>query len=141
MALKEFNYARPIAYYETDAMGVVHHSNFIRLFEDARVAWLRERGLDRIHTPHGDAVFAVVDAQCKYMKPLRFGDFARVRVQVAGDGAKIKFRYAIYKNDETEPASLGSTLHVSIDKSFRISKPPAELAGVLKEEAWTETWP
>jgi acyl-CoA thioester hydrolase len=137
----EFSYTRPVAYYETDAMGVVHHSNFIRMFEDARVAWLRERGIDKVHAPHSDVVFAVVDASCQYMKPLRFGDFVKVRMQVQGEGAKVRFRYAVYKNEEKDAASLGSTLHVAIDKNFKITKPPSALASILKEEKWTETWP
>lgn len=141
MGLKEFSFSRPVAYYETDAMGVVHHSNFIRIFEDARVAWLRDRGLDKLHAPYSETVFAVVDAHCRYLKPLRFGDFARVRVQVAVEGIKIKFRYAIYNGDDKEPATLGSTLHVAIDKDFKLSRPPDQLAELLKEEAWTETWP
>ncbi len=141
MALKEFVYKRPVAYYETDAMGVVHHSNFVRMFEDARVAWLRERRVERAHAPHSDVVFAVVDLKCQYMKPLRFGDFLNVRMQVQGDGAKVRFRYAIYKNEETETACVGTTLHVAVDKNFKISKPPTEVVMVLKEEEWTETWP
>ncbi|OQW50883.1 MAG: hypothetical protein A4S09_11190 [Proteobacteria bacterium SG_bin7] len=140
MAHKEFTYTRPIAYYETDAMGVVHHSNFIRMFEDARVAWLRERGVAQTHAPYSDVVYAVVDATCQYLKPLRFGDFAKVRMQAQGEGAKVRFRYAIYKND-SELSCTGTTLHVAIDKNFRITKPPTELVSVLKEEHWTEIWP
>lgn len=141
MALSEFNFKRPVAYYETDAMGVVHHSNFVRMFEDARVAWLRERGVDKSHQPHADVVFAVVDLTCQYMKPLRFGDFVKVRMQVQGEGAKVRFRYAIYKGDEMEISCMGTTLHVAIDKNFKISKPPTALVSILKEEQWTETWP
>lgn len=141
MGLKEFVYTRSVSYYETDAMGVVHHSNFVRLFEDARVAWLRERRVDHAHAPHADVVFAVVDLTCRYLKPLRFGDFVKVRLQVQGEGVKLRFRYAIYKNEETETACTGTTLHVAVDKNFKISKPPSELISVLKEEKWTETWP
>ena len=32
-----YNYERQVKYYETDKMGVVHHSNYIRWFEEARV--------------------------------------------------------------------------------------------------------
>jgi acyl-CoA thioester hydrolase len=31
-----------VPFYETDAMGVVHHSNYVRYFELARVVWLDE---------------------------------------------------------------------------------------------------
>ena len=33
---KQFKYERKINYYETDKMGVVHHSNYIRFLEEAR---------------------------------------------------------------------------------------------------------
>jgi len=38
--MKEFILKRKINYYETDRMGVVHHSNYIRFLEEARCAWL-----------------------------------------------------------------------------------------------------
>ena len=41
-------YDHKVQYYETDGMGIVHHSNYIRWFEEARVdllgaarLWLR----------------------------------------------------------------------------------------------------
>mgnify|MGYP004616350157 CR=1 FL=1 len=33
-------YERCVHYYETDQMGIVHHSNYIRWFEEARTAYL-----------------------------------------------------------------------------------------------------
>ncbi len=38
----EFIFERKINYYETDKMGVVHHSNYIRYMEEARCAWLEK---------------------------------------------------------------------------------------------------
>ena len=35
-----WEYNRRVKYYETDRMGVVHHSNYLRLLEDARMDWL-----------------------------------------------------------------------------------------------------
>ena len=35
-----FTFERKINYYETDKMGVVHHSNYIRFMEEARCDWL-----------------------------------------------------------------------------------------------------
>jgi acyl-CoA thioester hydrolase len=29
-----------VGFCETDAMGIVHHSNYLRFFENARVVWL-----------------------------------------------------------------------------------------------------
>ena len=33
-----------VRYYETDCMGIVHHSNYIRFYEVARTEMLREFG-------------------------------------------------------------------------------------------------
>ena len=142
---KTFEYHRPVSYYETDAMGVVHHSNYLRIFEDARVAWLRAKGLTKTHQPHSDVVYAVVDVQCKFRRPLRFGDEIRVKIQVKQALAKFMFRYAIYKNtdkvEDEKVVCMGHTLHVAIDQKFKITKPPTELLEIIKEESWTEIWP
>ena len=38
-------FERKINYYETDRMGVVHHSNYIRFMEEGRCFWLEQIGL------------------------------------------------------------------------------------------------
>ena len=37
-------YVRPVFYYETDRMGIVHHSNYIRWMEEARMDWMDKIG-------------------------------------------------------------------------------------------------
>ena len=37
-----WDYRRRVNYYETDRMGVVHHSNYLRLIEEARLAWIEQ---------------------------------------------------------------------------------------------------
>lgn len=38
-------YTHRVQYYETDKMGIVHHSNYIRWFEEARIDWMRHCGI------------------------------------------------------------------------------------------------
>lgn len=38
-------YSRRVHYYETDQMGIVHHSNYIRWFEEARTAYMDQNGI------------------------------------------------------------------------------------------------
>ena len=45
----DFIYKREINYYETDKMGVVHHSNYIRYLEEARSKWLKELKIPMLH--------------------------------------------------------------------------------------------
>ena len=37
-------YVHKVAYYETDRMGIVHHSNYIRIMEEARLDFLSQIG-------------------------------------------------------------------------------------------------
>ena len=43
--IEEIIYERKINYYETDKMGVVHHSNYIRFLEEARCYWMEKIGI------------------------------------------------------------------------------------------------
>ena len=38
-------YKRRMNYYETDQMGIIHHSNYIRLFEEARLGMMDKEGI------------------------------------------------------------------------------------------------
>ena len=40
-----FTYKRRVKFYETDGMRVVHHANYLRYFEEARVEYLRAGGI------------------------------------------------------------------------------------------------
>ena len=42
--MKTFICTHKAQYYETDQMGIIHHSNYIRWFEEARVGFLEEIG-------------------------------------------------------------------------------------------------
>ena len=53
-----FLYKRTVHFYETDMMGIVHHGNYLRYYEEARVAWADARGL--ISRPEDAAQFAVL---------------------------------------------------------------------------------
>ena len=37
-------YRRAVQYYETDMMGIVHHANYIRWMEEARIDFLAQLG-------------------------------------------------------------------------------------------------
>lgn len=137
-----FFYHRRVAYVDTDAMGVVHHSNFLRYFEEARVAWLRARGLQAYHAPRYDLVLAVLESGCQHFKSVFFDDELILKMQIRRERLKIRFAYAIYCPERTDAAvASGYTLHVPLTQQLQVRRLPAPLVDVLEKEAWTETWP
>jgi len=67
-----------VRYYETDQMGIVHHSNYVRYFECGRVAMLKELGFPVEKIEETGVMLPVVSVDCRYKVPARLGDTLRV---------------------------------------------------------------
>ena len=63
-----------VAYYETDAMGIVHHSNYVRFLELSRVAFMAQH--DRPYTEYVNEGFHIPVTRClvHYLRACRFAD-------------------------------------------------------------------
>lgn len=136
-----FDYHHRVAFHDTDTMGVVHHSNYIRYFEEARVAWLRERGLIELHQPMGPWAFAVIELDCRYIKPARFEDELVTRVEGIVKGLRLKFRYAIWSKRLESWICTGHTILVPLNKDLRPTRLPEAVLQQFGAESWSETWP
>ena len=56
-----FTYKRRVKFYETDGMRVVHHANYLRYFEEARVEYLRAGGIDLNDLMKEGIVFPILE--------------------------------------------------------------------------------
>ena len=63
-----------VAYYETDQMGIVHHSNYIRWFEEARDEVVREYGIDYRQIEARGVLMPVVNVSCDYKSAAKYAD-------------------------------------------------------------------
>jgi acyl-CoA thioester hydrolase len=133
---------RRVAFSDTDAMGVVHHANYLRFCEEARVAWMREKGLSAVHFPQTEDVLAVLHYQVWHLKTATFEDQIKVSLQVRRQGLKIHFQYAIYKlnNDEEIRVAEAETLHIPVDSRLKPVRPAQAFLKQLEKEPWIETW-
>lgn len=133
-----FKYERLVAFGDTDAMGVVHHANYLRYCEEARVAWMRSRFLSGTHYPKSDKVLAVLHYQVWHFRPCTFDDKVDIYLQVKRDGLKVHFQYALYKEDTR--IAEAETLHISVDRDLKPARLAPEFMNVMEKEKWTETW-
>lgn len=95
-------YEHRVQYYETDKMGIVHHSNYIRWMEEARVDFLEQIGwgFDRLES--FGIVSPVTCVDCKYKVSTRFPEKVKITVLVEEfKGVKLKLRYEMRKEDGT----------------------------------------
>ena len=103
---------RKINYYETDQMGIVHHSNYIRFFEETRVSFMDQVGYPYERLEREEIISPVLNVSCRYVHPLRFGDTARIAVRLTSvTKVKCAFSYEITDASSGEIRAKGSSEH------------------------------
>lgn len=132
-----FQLSRIINVYETDLMGIVHHSNYLRFCEEARVAWCVDKNL-LINSNKAVFSLTVVETRVRHISPIRYAEPLTILVQVKVDKARVIFQY-ILKVNERETARA-ETVHCSLDENFKVIRIDKSMTEILKEEKWTETW-
>jgi acyl-CoA thioester hydrolase len=116
-----------VPFFDTDAMGIVHHANYLRYFEVARVQHMRENGVSYLEWQARGIHLPLIEAQCRYRKPARFEDVLLIAVKPRLEGARFIFEYEVTNKESRELLVTGTTSHVPVDTNLKIIKPPAEI--------------
>ena len=108
-----------VRYYETDQMGIVHHSNYIRYFECGRNAMLKEMDMPMEKVEASGVMMAVVAVDAKYKVPAKLGDTLRiVSIIDTPPTAKVVVKTEIY-NQNGQLVCTGSVTLGFIDAMTR----------------------
>ena len=103
-------YIHKVQYYETDKMGLTHHSNYIRWMEEARVAWLEELGFGFDKLEEMGITSPILSVNCKYKNGSTFGDSIEIETKVKKyDSIKITISYVMTKVGNGEMVAIGET--------------------------------
>lgn len=121
-----------VRYYETDQMGIVHHSNYVRYFECGRVDMLKKLGLPIEKIEEAGVMMPVVSVECKYKMPARMGETLKVVTWIDEiPRAKLVIRNQVY-NPEGLLCCEGAVVLGFIDSvSRRPVRCPESLADVF----------
>ena len=113
-----YDYIRRVTYYETDMMGVVHHSNYIRWFEEARVEFMRANNLSYRKMEDEDIQIPVVSVNCKYKNPAVFDDEILIRVSIKKyNGIVVEIQYNVIRMSDNLLLTIGESSHCFVDKA------------------------
>ncbi len=112
-------YQHKVQYYETDKMGIVHHSNYIRWMEEARIDFLSRIGWDYKKLEDIGVISPVTAVECKYKLTTAFSDLIDIAVQVAEfKGVKLKLKYEMKREDKV--VCEGYSEHCFLNDSGKI---------------------
>ncbi|MCR5834161.1 MAG: acyl-CoA thioesterase [Selenomonadaceae bacterium] len=102
-----------VKFFDTDTMGVVHHSNYIRWFETGRVEFLRKLGITLNEMMDDGILFPIVDVSAKFHAPAKFDDDLEITtIAEALTKVKMSFRYEIRRRGEDKILVEGKTTNV-----------------------------
>lgn len=124
--IREHTIELRVRYDETDPMGLVHHSNYLRYFEIGRTELLRAVGGNYRDMESAGQLVVVVRVDCRYKSPARYDDLISVTTQIAKiSSAKIIHHYIIRRGDQVL-VEADVTLAV-IDREGRVQRVPDAL--------------
>lgn len=130
----EFVHRIRVRFVETDAMGIVHHSNYLAYFEETRVEYLRAIGHPFTEWREAGLESPVLESFVQYRKPLEFDDRIDVHLRLAGvTRATFQMAYLVTVDDGDGVAtvrSTGVTVHGCVTTSGRPTRLPAWLTAL-----------
>ena len=114
-------YERTPYYYETDQMRIVHHSNYIRWFEEARIHHLESIGIRFAELEDSGVVCPVLEVQAAYKQMVRFGDTVRISTRLNFyNGVRYGYAYEVHHAGTGALCCTGSSLHCFLDTEGNI---------------------
>ena len=118
-----YSYSRMPYYYETDQMKIVHHSNYIRWFEEARIAYFDNIGYDFVKQERSGIVCPVLSVQAEYKNMIRFGDKIQITTRLTEyNGVRYGFSYLVENVQLGEICCKGKSTHCLLDPKGKIIK-------------------
>lgn len=110
-----------VQYYETDQMQIVHHSNYIKWFEEARTHLMNEINFGYDEMENDGIVVPVLSVSADYKSMVRFGDTVAIEAKVKEfTGVKLIITYTIRDTETEEVRCVGETKHAFLDRdSYR----------------------
>lgn len=116
-----------VRYAETDAMGIVHHSNYLVYFEEGRSNYARQRGSDYASFEKSGRYLTVAEVNCRYLKPAVYGQLITVRCWLEEMKSRgLTFAYEIVDAASGEILMTGWTKHICITHDGRVTTIPQE---------------
>jgi acyl-CoA thioester hydrolase len=106
-----------VHFYDTDMMGIAHHSNHIRWFECGRVEYFKKAGVDLLDLMANGIVFPIKKITCDYISPINFDDIIAIETRLTKmTRAQMVFNFRILRKNTGEVLATGSTQNVFAHK-------------------------
>ena len=127
-----------VIYADTDAMGIVYHTNYIKWFEIGRTELLREMEVVYAEVESSGYYLPVTEAYCHYLLPARYDDILVVQTVISNvRRASIQFDYQIRNGGNGKILAKGFTIHAFVNRKGTIVRVPRDIMEKIRK--WEES--
>ena len=134
---------------EMDGMGILHHTNYGKLFERGRIEFLRMIGINYSVISKKDIHFPVLRMECLYRESVEFDQYLAIETFLHTiTKTRVSFSYNLFKVDSQlkdtfkekslenlSPCAKGYTEHCCLSPNKRPEKFPTDIFEKLKKYA------
>ena len=114
------SYEHKVQYYETDQMGIVHHSNYIRWFEEARSFILEEIGCGYKEMEQCGIISPVLSVNAEYKTMTHYSDIVLIQAKIISyNGIKLSLSYEVKDKETNEIRCIGESKHCFLNVEGR----------------------
>lgn len=118
--LKIRPYEHHAKYYETDQMGIIHHSNYIKWMEEARMDLMEQIGLSYKEMEEMEIISPVLSISCDYHSMVHFDDTVVIQTRIIKyNGVKLEVEYRMTDKETGELRTTGRSSHCFLSRSGR----------------------
>ena len=105
-------YEHKTQYYETDQMGIIHHSNYIRWFEEARMDMMEQMGMGYAESEKRGIIRPVQSVHSEYKSMTHFGDTVEILTQLREyNGVRMTLEYTVIDKETGVIRCVGESRH------------------------------
>lgn len=117
-----------VIYADTDALGIVYHTNYIKWFEIGRGDLFRDMGSCYAALEARGFHLPVTEAYCQYLVPARYDQILRLETEIEYIGrAVVRFNCEIWDEAREVKHVEGYTIHACTTRKGKVARIPEDI--------------
>ena len=121
-SLQTYTYYRKAQYHETDQMGIIHHSNYVKWMEEARISYMNQMGFSYKRVEEMGIISPVVEISVAYKKQVSFDDEIQISISIKKyNGISLEFNYQFFNITKNEICTTAYSRHCFLKNGKLIS--------------------
>lgn len=116
--IKIMPYERRAQYHEADPQGMIHHANYVKWMEEARMNLLDQLGLGYKQMEEMEIISPVLSLSIEYRSAVKFDETVIIDTKLmAYDSTGMEIAYRIYDKETGEDKAVARSKHGFLNKS------------------------